>query len=328
MAHQQQSAAAPLRAPRPTIASNTEYIDTNNSQVDPNTKIRQVRWNDEMDGLMIIALVNQVFSGHKRSDNGFTSFQVSKAIESVSNGCGVVVSDKNVRSRLKTLKKEYAEVNQLLSISGFGWESETGRITADAFAWDDLVKGKPELGKWMTKLCRRYDDMEAIFGNDTATGDRAYRVLIISPRYKLFCMFAISVDESLNEVDTPNEETDPSPNTSRKRNAEEGTSKNRRKRTHHFDESHGSLSVLAEASKKIAQAMQMQAALDTLNHVNWQLITEKLEAMDLDLVDILKVMKAFRSDGDLAKIFMSLTNTTIMRAMVYEQLGRDPPPLP
>ncbi|KAL2455335.1 uncharacterized protein Fot_57621 [Forsythia ovata] len=94
-----------------------------------------------MDGLMISALVNQVFSGHKRSDNGFTSFQVSKAIESVSNGCGVVVSDKNVRSRLKTLKKEYAEVNQLLSISGFGWESETGRITADAFAWDDLVEG-------------------------------------------------------------------------------------------------------------------------------------------------------------------------------------------
>ncbi|KAL2534226.1 Uncharacterized protein Adt_07577 [Abeliophyllum distichum] len=131
----------------------------------------------------------------------------------------------------------------------------------------------------------------------------------------------LQVDESLNEVDTPTEETDPSPNTSRKRNAEEGTSKNRRKRTHHCDDSLGSLSVIAESSKKIAQAMQMQAALDTLNHVNWQLITEKLEAMDLDLVDILKVMKAFRNDGDLAKIFGSLTNTTIMRALVYEQLG-------
>ncbi|KAL2528058.1 Uncharacterized protein Fot_20659 [Forsythia ovata] len=44
--------------------------------------------------------------------------------------------------------------------------------------------------------------------------------------------------------------------------------------------------------------------------------------MDLDLVDIMKVMKAFRSDGDLAKVFMSLTNTTIMRALVFEQLGR------
>ncbi|KAL2534318.1 Myb DNA-bind 3 domain-containing protein [Abeliophyllum distichum] len=320
MAHHQQSYAAPNRVPRPSIASNTEYIDPNNSQVDPNTKTRQVRWNDEMDGFMITALMNQVLAGHKRSDNGFTSFQVSKAIDSVANGCGVVVSDKNVRSRLKTLKKEYAEVNQLLSISGFGWECETGRITVDSIAWDDLVKGKPELGKWRTKLCRRYEEMELIFGNDTATGDRAVSGFDnFSP---------IQVDESLNEFDTPTEETDPSPNISRKRNAEEGTSKKRRKRAHHFDDSHDSLSVIAESSKKIAQAMQMQAALDTLNHVNWQLITEKLEAMELDLVDILKVMKAFRADGDLAKIFVSLSNTTIMRALVYEQLGRDPPPLP
>ncbi|KAL2492396.1 Myb DNA-bind 3 domain-containing protein [Abeliophyllum distichum] len=282
--------------------------------------MRQVRWNGEMDGFMITALVNQVLAGHKRSDNGFTSFQVSKAIDSVTNGCGVVVSDKNVRSRLKTLKKEYAEVNQLLSISSFGWECETGRITADSIAWDDLVKGQPELGKWRTKLCRRYEEMELIFENDTATGDRAVS------GFDNF--LPIQVYESLNEFDTPTEETDPSPNISHKRNAEEGTSKKRRKRVHHFDDSHGSLSVIAESSKKFAQAMQMQAALDTLNHVNWQLITEKLEAMELDLVDILKVMKAFRADGDLAKIFVSLSNTTIMCALVYEQLGRDPPPLP
>ncbi|KAL2530592.1 uncharacterized protein Fot_23193 [Forsythia ovata] len=115
----------------------------------------------------------------------------------IRQGCGVVVSDKNVRARLKTLKKEYAEVNQLLSISGFGWDVETGRITADSLAWDDLVK----------------------------------------------------------------------------------------------------------------------------------LITEKLEALDLDLVDIMKVMKVFRLDGDLAKVFMSLTNTTFMHALVFEQLGGDPPPL-
>ncbi|KAL2466498.1 Uncharacterized protein Adt_42349 [Abeliophyllum distichum] len=271
MAHHQQSYAVPIRVPRPSIASNTEYIDPNNTQVDPNTKIRQVRWNDEMDGFMITALVNQVLAGHKGSDNGFTSFQVSKAIDSITNGCGVVMSDKN---------------------------------------------GKPELGKWRMKLCRRYEEMELIFGNDTAIRDRA------------ISGFPILVDKSLNEFDTPTEETDPSPNISRKRNDEEGTNKNRRKRAHHFDDRHGSLSVIAESSKKIAQAMQMQAALDTLNHVNWKLITEKQEAMDLDLVDILKVMKAFRADDDLAKIFVSLTNTTMMRALVYEQLGRDPPPLP
>ncbi|KAL2534124.1 Myb DNA-bind 3 domain-containing protein [Abeliophyllum distichum] len=290
----QQNSAAPFQVPRPTTATNMDETYTGTTHVDPSSKIPQVRWNDDMDGYMIAALVNEVLAGHKRSDNGFTSFQVSKAIESVQRGCGVVVSDKNVRSRLKTLKKEYAEVSQLLSISGFGWEAESGRITTDSLAWDELVKGKPDFGKWRTKLYRRYDEMESIFGNDTATGDRAVSGFDnFSP---------MQVDDSVNEVDTPTEDTDPSPNPRRKRHAEEGTTTGRRKRRKPYEDSDRSLALI--------------------------LITEKLEAMDLELVDIMKVMKAFRSDGDLAKVFMSLTNTTIMRALVYEQLGRDPPPLP
>ncbi|KAL2487023.1 Myb DNA-bind 3 domain-containing protein [Abeliophyllum distichum] len=320
MVHLRNNTAAPFPVPRPTTAANMDDNETNRTQVEPSSKSRQVRWNDEMDGFMIVALVNEVLAGHKRSDNGFTAVQISKAIESVKNGCGIVVSDKNVRARLKTLKREYAEVSQLLSTSGFGWDAESGRITADSIARDDLVKGKPDFGKWRTKLCRRYDDMECIFGNDTATGDRAVSGFdTFSPTL---------VDESVNEHDTPTEDTDPSPIPTRKRHVAEGTTSGRRKRTKPYDDSDRSLALIAESSKKIAEAIHMQATLDTLNHVNWQLITEKLEAMDLQLVDIMKVMKAFRSDGDLAKVFMSLTNTTIMRALVYEQLGRDPPPLP
>ncbi|KAL2544030.1 uncharacterized protein Fot_13263 [Forsythia ovata] len=322
MAHQRQNTAAPFQVPRPTTATTMDDNDTNSTQVDPSTKIRQVHWNDDMDGFMIITLVNQVLVGHKRSDNGFTSFQISKAIESVKHGCGIVVTEKNVRARLKTLKREYAEVSQLLSINDFGWDAEIGRINADSLAWDDLVKGKPDFGKWRTKLCRRYDDMECIFGNDTTTGDRA-----VSGFDNFLPMQ--DIDESVNELDTPTEDTDPSPTPSHKRGSEEGTSTGRRKCTKPYDDdSHRALALIAESSKKITDAIHMQATLDTLNLVNWQLITKKLEAMDLDLVDTMKVMKAFQSDGDLAKVFMSLTNTTIMRALVFEQLGHDPPPLP
>ncbi|KAL2458254.1 Uncharacterized protein Adt_46004 [Abeliophyllum distichum] len=241
MAHHQQSYAAPNRVPRPSIASNTEYIDPNNSQVDPNTKTRQVRWNDEMDGFMITRTSeSSVGRENLSSENG---------------GRNCVV---------------------------------------------------------------RYEEMELIFGNDTATGDRAvsgfdnfspiqghskiintgsvlFIIINLADSYVVSFLFQLmkvltSLTRQLRkQIQAPNYIAHP---------------------------------------KKIAQAMEMQAALDTLNHVNWQLITEKLEAMELDLVDILKVMKAFRADGDLAKIFVSLSNTTIMRALVYEQLGRDPPPLP
>ncbi|KAL2490946.1 Myb DNA-bind 3 domain-containing protein [Abeliophyllum distichum] len=301
MAHVRQNSAAQFHVPRPTTATNMDEMDTGTTHVDPSSKIRPVRWNDDMDGFMIAALVHEVLAGHKRSDNGFTAFQVSKAIESVQCGCGLVVSDKNVRARLKTLKKEYAEVSQLLNMSGFGWDAETGRITADSIAWDDLVKGKPDFGKWRTKLCRRYDDMDSIFGNNTATGDRAVSGFDnFSP---------MPVDDSVNEVDTPTEDTDPSPNRRGKRHADKGTTTCRRKRRKDYEDIDRSLALIAESSKKIAEAIHMQATLDTLNHINWQLITEKLEAMDLDLVDIMKVMKAFRSDGELAKQWLlSLVN--------------------
>ncbi|CAI9780056.1 unnamed protein product [Fraxinus pennsylvanica] len=40
-----------------------------------------------------------------------------------------------------------------------------------------MKNGKPEFGKWRTKLCPRYDEMETIFGNDAATGNASYATL-------------------------------------------------------------------------------------------------------------------------------------------------------
>ncbi|CAI9760105.1 unnamed protein product [Fraxinus pennsylvanica] len=115
-----------------------------------------------MDGCMITALLHQVLSSHKRNDNGFSSFHVSKAIESMYNGCGVVVSDNNVRARLKTIKKKYLEVRQLLSMSGFGLDPSNGRVTVDILAWEEENRNSES-------VCPRDDDLEAIFGNDSAT---------------------------------------------------------------------------------------------------------------------------------------------------------------
>ncbi|CAI9778473.1 unnamed protein product [Fraxinus pennsylvanica] len=171
MAQNRRNLTGQFHVPKPTTPSDGNSIDFGRSKMEPNAKTRNVRWSDEMDGFLITSLVEQVLAGHKRSDNGFTTFQVSKAVDRVLNGCRVMVSDKNVRARLKTLKKDYAEVRQLLHMSGFGLDPETGHIIADVVAWEDFITGKPDFGKWRTKLCPRYDEMETIFGNDAATGD-------------------------------------------------------------------------------------------------------------------------------------------------------------
>ncbi|KAL2509816.1 Uncharacterized protein Fot_33463 [Forsythia ovata] len=65
---------------------------------------------------------------------------LSKLVESVYNGCGVVVSNKNIRERVKILKKDYVEVRQLLSMNDCELDHDSGRVTVDTLAWEELLK--------------------------------------------------------------------------------------------------------------------------------------------------------------------------------------------
>ena len=71
--------------------------EKSSSEMDPTSKNRHTCWNNVIDNCMISALYHQVLTDHKRSDNGVTSSQVSKVIESVNNGCGVVVLAKKCK---------------------------------------------------------------------------------------------------------------------------------------------------------------------------------------------------------------------------------------
>ncbi|KAL2487239.1 Uncharacterized protein Adt_31995 [Abeliophyllum distichum] len=132
MAHNRQSSTAHFIVPRPTTSSDVEDIDLSSTQVDPNSRTHQLGWSDAMDGCMISSLVHQVLASHKRSDNGFTTFQVSKVVESVYNERGVVELDKNINVRVKTLKKDYVEVASYYE--RFWVELDNGLITVDTIA--------------------------------------------------------------------------------------------------------------------------------------------------------------------------------------------------
>ena len=47
--------------------------------------------------------------------------------------------------------------------------------------------------------------------------------------------------------------------------------------------------------------MEIQATLDTLNHINWQLVIEKLQDMKIDKHNIMQVMKVFQSGESLVE---------------------------
>ncbi|KAM7519352.1 hypothetical protein LguiB_018314 [Lonicera macranthoides] len=80
---------------------------------------------------------------------------------------------KNVRFHLKTLRKEWIEMHTLFQISGFGWDENMGRITADPSVWEEYTKANRNPFKLKGKVCPYYPELEILFGSDTATGDRA-----------------------------------------------------------------------------------------------------------------------------------------------------------
>jgi len=141
---------------------------------------------------------------------------------------------------------------------------------------------------------------------------------------ELFFSFVV-MDESVNEIDSQSEGANPNKKSDSKRSAEGGTNRSRRRRTQP-DDSILALSSIAESSKRIANAMEIQVTLDTQNHINWQLVLEKLKGMKIDRRDMMEIMKIFQADESFARIFMSLTDEAFMRDWVFEKLGRDPPP--
>ena len=78
--------------------------------------------------------------------------------------------------------------------------------------------------------------------------------------------------------------------------------------------------------------MEMQATLDMLNHINWPMVIQKLESMDLDVDDVVKMMEIFQPEEGFARVFNLMTNVRYMRALVFKKLGHDLPthgyPLP
>ncbi|CAD6967142.1 unnamed protein product, partial [Tilletia controversa] len=56
----------------------------------------------------------------------------------------------------------WAEVHELLNMSGFGWDEKQKRVTALDSVWDDLLENKPKFKKWKNRTFEYYDRMTAL----------------------------------------------------------------------------------------------------------------------------------------------------------------------
>ena len=158
-----------------------------------------------------------------------------------------------------------------------------------------------------------------IFGNDSATGDRAVTKNDF-PR--------VSEDEINNSVDAglgdenEVEEAQPTHSSTSKRVAQGGGPKTRRRRGQPMDDAALALARIAQSSNKIVIAFEKQA---TQSHVNGQVILEKLKVLGINDDDIMEVMNLFEQDEKSGRFFRSIGDDAFMRAWVYRKFGRDLP---
>ncbi|KAF9598049.1 hypothetical protein IFM89_024036 [Coptis chinensis] len=129
----------------------------------------QTRWSPMMDEILVKLLLDNTLNGTDRtSRNGWERETLSMVARELNQRLNLSVGDDNVRFRMKTMKRDYIVVKELLeSIEfGFSYNQQTKCIDADRQAWDAYFKAHPATRHLKGKMFSYFAEACVIFGND------------------------------------------------------------------------------------------------------------------------------------------------------------------
>ncbi|CAN6575593.1 unnamed protein product [Malus baccata var. baccata] len=120
------------------------------------------RWNVDMERALADILREERRLGNK-GDGGWKTAAYNSAAAILSAQFDIHITADNIRNRVKSWKKFYAIVSDILSQSGFNWDATKKMISVDEDpAWQEYVKVIPN-----------WDDIVDLCGKDRATGEGA-----------------------------------------------------------------------------------------------------------------------------------------------------------
>ncbi|KAK9145929.1 hypothetical protein Sjap_005832 [Stephania japonica] len=144
------------------------------------SKVGRRKWTIFEVGKLVEAMREMVDAGVYKADNGFKPGYLHFLEEKMRASCpsSGFKAKPHIESRVKTLKKDWTTVHDILTgvrhgCSGFGYDNGTNTIVASDDVWVNYIKNFPEAEKWRGKRFYYYDECCYIIGNDRATGEEA-----------------------------------------------------------------------------------------------------------------------------------------------------------
>ncbi|XP_030965060.1 uncharacterized protein At2g29880 [Quercus lobata] len=142
-----------------------EQYDLQGQRRDMKHKGRNVVWSIAMDKCLIEALAVQARNGNK-IDKCFNENAYTAACIAVNSRFNLNLNNQKVINRLKTIKKRYKAMKDMLSQEGFKWNPNTKMIECDSDdLWKRYVAAHPDARGFRGKQIEMYDELKIVCGN-------------------------------------------------------------------------------------------------------------------------------------------------------------------
>ncbi|XP_057955678.1 uncharacterized protein LOC131149329 [Malania oleifera] len=155
------------------LTADTEGMDNedafNNRSDSGKEKGKYMLWTDDMDRCLTEKLMEQVRLGNKLEKN-FKPSAYTAVLTTLNEKFALELTKENIRSRLKTWKKQYGLVKELLSYGGFAWDEQRKMVVASGSVWKEYIKKHPDARPLRSKSIENYNELRIIIGNEQAAG--------------------------------------------------------------------------------------------------------------------------------------------------------------
>ncbi|KAK1278356.1 hypothetical protein QJS04_geneDACA023285 [Acorus gramineus] len=107
----------------------------------------------------------------RRIDGGFTSTGWAEVVTAFLTKFPQLGLNKDkLRERLRTMKKKYLVVKEMMEQSGFGWNPTTNTIEVDKYVWEPYLEAHPGVGPYRYVQLIEYEKLQQIIGDTVAHG--------------------------------------------------------------------------------------------------------------------------------------------------------------